>query len=94
MDYGEEINGEGESNYTHSAPDNKAVVPWSPRRRRHTGKQKSPMKKREVDAGWLCVCSARRQFSDKPLHKQIRPLFNQLLMIFIDRQREARARRK
>jgi hypothetical protein len=25
-----------------------------------------------------------RQFSDKPLHKQIRSLFNQFLMIFID----------
>jgi hypothetical protein len=34
--------------------------------------------------------TAGRQFSDKPLHKQIRSLFNQFLMIFIDR-RAARA---
>jgi hypothetical protein len=38
----------------------------------------------------LCVVGARWQFSDKPLHKQIRSLFNQSLMIFIDRRHRRR----
>lgn len=59
MDYGEEINGEGESNYTHSAPDNNTA--WSPvvaaRSKRHrTQKQKIAIRaERGGGRSLLCV---------------------------------------
>jgi hypothetical protein len=39
MDYGEEMKGEGESNYTHSAPDNSAVVAAAYARAQHRNKK-------------------------------------------------------